>query len=506
MIERDAETAREAGLAANVMQSPMHEADQMLAFAELRQAGLKEKDIAAQFGAPVSQVRKLLALGGVSPVVLDAWRAGKLRVQDVQSFTMASHADQDRVLKKVLKEGNTWSIRRDLGLDADVAHLLSYVGAKAYKAAGGVIIEDLFGSQDAVSDQAMLKRLADERLEAECERRRKEGWAWVETEANLPYEARWNWPKVQPEARALIPEDQARYDELQAWLDTDTDDDVSDDEIRAAHAEVAGFEAKMKAPLGVEERARSGCVLSLGRDGKVSAREYIIRPEDAPEKKEAGAAVASAEPEEKGLCAALVDRLAEQATRAVQAALPSSPKAGLAILLAGALCEHRGAGPVHVTLGGLGGAQAQLHNTGGFDTVLAGLLARPVDELLDVAAAVAAHAVNLHHYNRSAPAARPSARALMGALDTDAMATALEDAFDGEGFFKAVPKGVILSIVEEVLGGAEARRVKDFKKGELVAFAVASVLPTGWLPAEIRHPGYVGPAGAIEAEPQAIAA
>ncbi|MEH3146474.1 MAG: hypothetical protein PGN34_14240 [Methylobacterium frigidaeris] len=86
--------------------------------------------------------------------------------------------------------------------------------------------------------------------------------------------------------------------------------------------------------------------------------------------------------------------------------------------------------------------------------------------------------------------------ALMGALDPDAMKTTLDDAFDGEGFFKAVPKGVILQIVEEVLGEAEARRVKDAKKPDLVRFAVASVLPTGWLPAEIRHPGYDGPGSA----------
>ncbi len=35
---------------------------------------------------------------------------------------------------------------------------------------------------------------------------------------------------------------------------------------------------------------------------------------------------------------------------------------------------------------------------------------------------------------------------------------------------------MILQIVEEVLGEAEARRVKDHKKSDLVRFAVASVL------------------------------
>ena len=500
---REAAFAREIGLGANVNQSPMHPADQVEAFATLRRTGATEKVISQRFGMKVPQVRKLLALGGVSHAVLDAWRNEKLRIEDVQTFTLASHADQDRVVAKVLKEGNAWSIRRELGLDANVAHLLNYVGAKAYKNAGGVIVEDLFGSRDAVSDPTLLKRLADERLEAECERRRKEGWLWVETEANVPDEARWSWPKLQPETRALSPEDQARYDELQSWLDSD-DDDATDEAIRVAHDEVAKLEASQSVPLGMEARAKSGCILSISHDGKVFAREFIVRPGDVPEKKES---TAKAEPEEKGLTDALVGRLSEQATRAVQAALPSSPKAGLAILLAGALCESRGTGPMHVTLGGLGGAEASVKQKQTFDTVLAGLLDRSVDELLQVAAFVAARGVSLSHYGQAAPSSRPSVMALMGAIDPAALTTALDDAFDGEGFFKAIPKAMILGIVGEVLGEAEARRVKDFKKGELAAFAVGSVLPTGWLPAEIRHPGYAGPgAVGVEPAPQALAA
>lgn len=500
---RTADTAREAGLAANLTQAPMHEADHMVAFSELRQAGLTEKAIAAKFGVSVPAVKKLLALGGVSPAVLDAWRNAKLGTGEVKIFTLASHADQDRVLAKVMKDGTTWAIRRELGLDANVGNLLSYVGAKAYQGAGGTVVKDLFGDRDAVSDVALLKRLADERLEAECERRRKEGWSWVETEASVPDEARWSWPRLQPETRALSPEDQAKYDELQAWLDSD-DDDATDEAIRAAHDLVAKFEASRTVPLGMEARAKSGCVLSISHEGKVFAREFVVRPGDAPEKKEAAA---KAEPEERGLSDALVTRLSEQATRAVQAALPSSPKAGLAILLAGALCESRGAGPMHVTLGGLGGAEASVKQKESFDTVLAGLLGRSVEELLDVAAFVAGRAVSLCHYGQAAPSARPSVMALMAAIDPAALTTALDDAFDGEAFFKAIPKAMILGIVAEVLGEVEARRVKDLKKGELAAFAVNSILPTGWLPAEIRHPGYAGPgAVGIEPAPQALAA
>jgi ParB family chromosome partitioning protein len=507
VIERDAESAREVGLAANVNQLAMSEPDQMLAYAELRRAGMAEKAIAAKFGQPVAQVRKLLALGGVSPAVLDAWRTRKIDLDAVKAFTMASHADQDRVLAKALKDGTTWRIRHELGLVEDIGHLLSYVGAKAYKAAGGSVIEDLFGARDAVSDAALLKRLADERLEAECERRRKEGWSWVAKGGDMPGSWHWTWPRLKPSERAPTEAEHARLTELEAFLDAETADDVTDEQIAAAHDEMDRIEAGCTVPLGMDDRARSGLVVSLGRDGKVSVDEYVVRPVDVPEKKEATPVPNAAdEPEEQGLSSALVQRLAEQATMAVQAALPSSPKSALAILLAGALSESRGAGPVHITLGGLGGPQAQLNLDAKFDQVLTGLQTKSVDELLDVAAAVAGRAISLRHYDHSAPSDRPSAMVLMGAIDQTALTKALGAAFDGEAFFKAIPKAAILQVIAEVLGEDIARRVKDKKKGELVEVAVASVLPTGWLPAEIRHPGYAGPgAVAVPAEVAAAA-
>ncbi|ACB27157.1 ParB/RepB/Spo0J family partition protein [Methylobacterium radiotolerans] len=506
VIVRDAGTAREAGLAANVLQTPMHEADQMLAFAELRRNGMTEKAIAAKFAQPVATVRRLLALGGVSPAVLDAWRIGKVRTDDVKSFTLASHADQDRALAKVLADGSVWRIREYLGANDDIAHLLAYVGAKAYKAAGGVVVEDLFGSRDAVSDVALLKRLAEERLDAECERRRRDGWEWVAKADDLPAGWKWTWPRLSHGSRPLTDAEQARLDELNAFLDAEDDGSVTDEKLDAADDEAAAIKASARMPLGLEDRARSGVVVTLGRDGKISVDEYVVRPEDTPAKVASDAPAAEPEPEEKGLSAALIDRLAEQATVAVQAALPSSPRAALAILLAGTLSKSRGSGPVHITLGGLGGALAEANQEGRYDQILAGLLTKTVDELLDVAAAVAGRAVSLRHYDHSAPADRPAAMALMGAIDVDAMASALEDAFDGEAFFKAIPKGAILDIVGEVLGEDVARQVKNNKKGDLVEIAVANVLPTGWLPAEIRHPGYAGPGAVVApAEVQAAA-
>ncbi|MEE8626776.1 MULTISPECIES: ParB/RepB/Spo0J family partition protein [Methylobacterium] len=507
---RDVETAREAGLAANVNQSPMHEADQVEAYAELRRAGLKEKEISARFGQPVAQVRKLLALGGVSPAVLDAWRAGKISVESVRTFTLApSHADQDRVLGSVLKDGSAWKIKERLGLDGHVAHMLSYVGAKAYRAAGGTVVEDLFGGSDVVSDRALLQRLVDERLDAECERRAKEGWGWVAKGSDLDPGWRWSWPRLKDGQRAFSVEEQARYDELQAYLDAD-DDDATDEAIAAAHAEVAAIEAAARIPLGAEDRARSGFVVTLGYDGKVAVEPYVVRPEDAPAKPEPAAPTAPAEPEGSGLPNALVERLCDTATAAVQATLGSSPTAGLVALLAGALTADAYAAPMKLRLEGVGGAQAALRDKEAFASLVARLAAMSVDELLVVAAGVAARGVQTlyreHGSKPRAPSERPSVQALMGLPDPSVLQAELRERFDGEAFFKSAPKAVAVAIVGEVLGEAEGRRAAGMKKGDLVAYAVASVLPTGWLPVELRHPGYDGPGSARPAEQPLAAA
>ncbi|WP_167858688.1 ParB/RepB/Spo0J family partition protein [Methylobacterium nonmethylotrophicum] len=496
VIEREAAFAREIGLSANVTQAPMHAADQVEAFSALRRAGATEKVIAERFGQPVAQVRKLLALGGVSPTVLDAWRAGKVTEETVKVFTMASHEDQDRVLAKAIKENAIWPhyVRRMLGLDQDVSGLLAYVGSKAFKAAGGHVVEDLFGGQNAVSDPVLLKRLADERLEAECERRRAEGWSWVAKGADLPGGWRWSWPKVKTGERPLSAVDHARYEEIQAWLDSD-DDDATDEQIRAAHDEADAILAKAVVPPGPAERARSGCVIELGRDGKIDVTEYVIRPEDVP-------AVAPkddkpAEPEEKGLPNSLVEALCGTATEAVQATLASSPTAGLVALLAGALTADAYAAPMKLRLEGVGGAQAALKDKEPFHALVARLSAMSVDELLVVAAGVAARGVQTlyreHGSKPRAPSERPSVQALMGLPDPAVLQAELLTRFDGEGFFKSAPKAVTVTVVGEVLGEAEGRRAAGMKKGDLVAYAVASVLPTGWLPVELRHPGYDGP-------------
>ncbi|KAB1071155.1 ParB/RepB/Spo0J family partition protein [Methylobacterium planeticum] len=505
VVERDAATAREAGLAANLTQSAMHEAGQMAGFAQLADGGLKPKDIAARFGVSVAHVKKLLALGSVAPCILDAWRTGKhgVSIDTVKAFTLApTVTDQERVYAKLTKVGGSiysHQIREELGAGHSTGTLLKRVGVDAYKAAGGAVIKDLFGDTSAVSDRALLQRLSDERLVARRDELRADGWAWVELESDLPLEARYSWSTLHSSKREPTEAEAARIREIEAVLEGEGDGTVSDEETNALETKHEAIEASLTIEATPEDRARTGCVVSWGWDGEIHVRDYVLRPQDAPAVKAAAAPAADPaepEPEAAGPFAALLERVSEQLTQAVQDALPTDGRVAIAALLAGATCKDKWAAPARVRLDGLGGEHASVRDAERFETLLGRYLAMGVEDLLAAAGRILARSIDLRsakHSKMAAPADRPGVMALAGALDPAVVAARLSDRWDAEAFFKAVPRMAIVSAIGEACGSEAAARASKLKKGGLVELAAATVVPTGWLPREIRWPGYAGP-------------
>jgi ParB family chromosome partitioning protein len=205
----DDQTARELSQAENIIRLPQHEADTYETFRELADRGLDEAQIAARFGIDVKRVRRMLALGRLSPAILQAWRGGDFdkftgyngSVADiVRAFTLASSAEeQERVYQKLAKNGQLYAhiIRGEFGVgDRQIGKMLDLVGIKAYTAAGGSIVEDLFGENHAVSDPALVKKLAAEKLQAKVDELLKDGWSWVSLADDLPSNWSYMWKKL----------------------------------------------------------------------------------------------------------------------------------------------------------------------------------------------------------------------------------------------------------------------------------------------------------------------
>ena len=85
-----------------------------------------------------------------------------------------------------------------------------FVGVDAYEAAGGIVLRDLFEDDDGgwLQDPALLDRLANEKLQAEAERLRPEGWKWIAVALDFPYGHTHGLRRLTGETVALTEEEQ----------------------------------------------------------------------------------------------------------------------------------------------------------------------------------------------------------------------------------------------------------------------------------------------------------
>lgn len=283
-----AHDAFEISLDENVTRFAMHPADQFEAFRDLAQSrGWSAEEIGARFGVSPALVRRRLRLGAVSPVLMAAYRAEALTLDQLMAFAISEdHARQEQVYADLSYNRSPTCIRRMMTEHEVEAsdRRARYVGAEAYEAAGGRIRRDLF-SEDGVGwfeDAALLDRLTLEKLAAEAESLRSaEGWKWAEGRLDYPYDH--GCRRVYPRVVELDAETQARLDVLAEEYDaivSACDDDVLSDEqdarLSAIDAELAAARPDRYDPEAV---ARGGLFLILAHDG-VRIERGFIRPED----------------------------------------------------------------------------------------------------------------------------------------------------------------------------------------------------------------------------------
>ena len=89
-----------------------------------------------------------------------------------------------------------------------------FVGIEAYEAAGGVILRDLFNSDDGgwLQDPGLLDRLVTEKLEREADAVRAEGWKWIEVAPDFPYGHTYDLRRLIGVQRKLTEDETAAHD------------------------------------------------------------------------------------------------------------------------------------------------------------------------------------------------------------------------------------------------------------------------------------------------------
>jgi ParB family transcriptional regulator, chromosome partitioning protein len=290
----------ELSLAENAVRCDMHPADQYEAFAKLHnEDGMSAEDIAARFGVTPAVVRQRLKLGAVSPKLMALYRKGGMKLDQLSAFAITEdHERQERVWSELPQyQRSREAILRALSegqVRSDERRAL-FVGAKAYEAAGGVIVRDLFDQQGGgyFTDAELLNRLAREKLEQEAESIAKEGWRWVMAEPELDRDGWADMRRVFAKPVPLSKTERKRLHKLEVRHDALCDKYPSGDLPEGAEAKRARIETAIadlrREEYKPQEIARAGAFVYLARDGEVCVERGFVRPEDEPQTKKAKA-------------------------------------------------------------------------------------------------------------------------------------------------------------------------------------------------------------------------
>ena len=284
----------EISLVENIERAPLHPLDQFRAFHAMREKGMTEEAIAAAFFVGANVVKQRLRLAAVSPVLLDVYAEDGMTLEHVMAFTVSEdHTRQEQVWAAIRDswQKEPWQIRRMLtetSVRASDKRAL-FIGVDAYETAGGIVLRDLFQSDDGgwLQDVGLLDRLVAEKLRAEADKIAGEGWKWVEASLSIPYGATHGMRELSGTPIEITDEEQATRVALQAELDRLTEQydnaDELPDEIDQRLGEIeAAIEALDNRPMRYEpaEIAIAGAIVTIDSDGSLIAHRGYVRPAD----------------------------------------------------------------------------------------------------------------------------------------------------------------------------------------------------------------------------------
>ena len=562
-IVRTEGLAEEDSLAENVQRAPLHPLDQFRAFQALREKGRGEEEIAAAFFVSAGVVRQRLKLAAVAPALLEACAEEAMTLDQLMAFTVnPDHARQEQVWEALQRSYTKapYEIRRMLTESAVRAsdRRAQYVGLAAYEESGGVILRDLFQSDDGgwLQDAGLLELMVTEKLREDAEAICGEGWRWVEVGIDFPYGHSFGLRRLVGEAEPMSEVEAAEYAALDAersQLETEhaAADELPDNvDIRLGEIETAmGVLQDRPDRFEPDDVARAGAFVSIDSGGRLRIERGFVRPEDEPaaatadvSEGDGGDAMVdrtgdarpdgeeTPEPEEEDdglrpLSDRLVTELTAHRTLALRDALAGDPQtACLAVLHALALrlfyryglascleIEPRSAG-FGTQAPGLGQTPSARSIDARTERWTKALPKAPEDLWdalvefdLDSREALFAHCVALtvnavdEAYNHR-PRALAHADLLATRLGLD-MAAAGWTPTAG-AYLGRVTKARIREAVREAKGADAADRIAGLRKPEMVAAAEELLGGTGWLPEVLRTPPPVDEADCTEGEAQ----
>jgi ParB family transcriptional regulator, chromosome partitioning protein len=282
--------AIEISLAENSVREAMHPADEFEAFRTLVDGGMPEADVAARFGVTEAVVSRRLRLARVSPIIVAAYRGNELSLDLVMAFAVSDdHAAQERVFENLSDWNREPDNIRDVLTENEIAALdrrVQFVTLAAYEAAGGAVRRDLFCDDQSgifILDAILLDRLVTEKLEAEAETVRAEGWKWVAVRPSFEYDEWSEYGRRHAESVPLQPEAEAELNlltlEHEKLCEIDHVDDEALDRMSAIEQRMRELETD-ETYYSAETLSMAGAIVYLDHHGELGVRRGFIAPDD----------------------------------------------------------------------------------------------------------------------------------------------------------------------------------------------------------------------------------
>jgi ParB family chromosome partitioning protein len=482
----DEDGAFEDSLTTAVTAKQLHPVDQYEAFARLRDKGGKTiEEIARHYGMSEREVEQALALGHLSPRIRECWRKGEIKTEVAKAFTLApDHKMQDSILDGFAERSGDlidfgdYDVKNALKLgNNECGVLVEFVGIEAYVARGGKVTRDLFGTDHQVSDPKLVKKMATEKLAAECKKLKDAGWSFAIT---TPGNTRYDYSRLKAD-RQTTDEEQQRLAELNAIFNKGEARDGyyhADSFAELTGAEQKAYLAYLDLDRAIELRAyspkmmeKAGCFVDVDDDGFLKVEYGYVKPAE----KKAAAKIEKAEKRE----------LAAAASKSSDGA--GKPGAE-STTLSNALKERLEIQLVSATKDAIAG-EPQLVNS-------------PLFEML--ARIICTQIVSDRVWG-TPDAVRTKLPSIRQVLNAAVFNAALAKRFDAEDYFSSAPKSIVVKAIAEAINPDEARKTSAGKsKAEIWKFALANVGKTGWLPKELRTVHYAGPGSEGYKRPQLV--
>lgn len=283
----------EISFAENDERIPQHPLDQYRAFQAMRDKGMSEEAISTAFLINVNIVKQRLKLASVSPVLLEVFAEDGMELKQLMAFTVSEdHARQEQVWEVIRNswQKEPWQIKRMLTETTVRASdkRAVFVGIDAYEAAGGIVLRDLFESDDGgwLQDVGLLDRLVAEKLKVTADAIAAEGWKWVDAAVSIPYGVTHGLRRLAGTSPDLSAEEQAAREALQAELDSLVAEYQDADELPDAVDERLGeIEAALeeldKRPVSYDpvEIGIAGVFVTIDANGALAVDRGYVRPE-----------------------------------------------------------------------------------------------------------------------------------------------------------------------------------------------------------------------------------